>query len=88
MKTFRIIRQVPNVSDSKEVLMSGISNGDEEGYNFKPNFELKLIQQQRITYYNDICTEVKDWCFNVTSKKSDNDFDCGEVLMNYRIEEE
>lgn len=76
---YRIVKQIPGEVSAKEVLMSGIS-ADEADYRFKPVFELKLIRDQRVAYHNELCTEVTDWCFNVTEKNSND------VMMNYSIE--
>lgn len=92
MNTYRIVRQQPLTkeqvlsgitSNPKEVLLAGIS-AEAPGYKFAPEFELKTIQLQRRTYYNEHCTEVTDWCFNVTETESNG----SECLWNYRIEEE
>lgn len=83
MKTYSIICFAPGNKVNADILMSGISETS-EGFRFRPEFELKVIQSQRKTYYNENCTEVKDWCFNVTEGATGG----GKVYFCYAIVEE
>lgn len=91
MTTYRIVKFQPltkemvecGIQVEKEVLMSGLQ-GEDENFKFRPTFELKLIREQRKTYYNEHCTEVENWVFNVCSHNSDG----GDILFCYHIEEE
>jgi hypothetical protein len=81
--TYRIVRFTSEQSD-KEILMSGITDGKGEGFNFRPTFELEVIRSQRETYHSEHCTDVRDWVFNVT----ENENNSSKVLMVYLIEQE
>jgi hypothetical protein len=86
MKTYRISRI--NSVNEKTILMSGLPE-TQEGFRFRPMFELKVLCSDQKTYHNAICDEVDEASMSFhTFYPIDQPVCGGNIFHTYLIEEE